>query len=61
MARLYGVPENHRVVVEELTEIRVKHEEELLHQNQKWWEIIYSATYGPIASHLELSCRLCNN
>ncbi|KIN01525.1 hypothetical protein OIDMADRAFT_54639 [Oidiodendron maius Zn] len=59
MARLYGVPENHRVVVEELTEIRVKHEEELLHQNQKWWEIFtaprmaYRITLGVVLQALQ--------
>lgn len=39
MIKLYGVPENHRVVAEELAEIKEKHQEELLHANQKWWEI----------------------
>lgn len=39
MTRLYGVSENHRVVAEELAEIKEKYEEELLHANQKWWEI----------------------
>jgi SP family sugar:H+ symporter-like MFS transporter len=39
MIKLYGVPENHRAVAEELAEIKEKYEEELLHANQKWWEI----------------------
>jgi SP family sugar:H+ symporter-like MFS transporter len=39
MTKLYGVSDNHRVVAEELAEIKEKHEEELLHQNQKWWEM----------------------
>lgn len=39
MTRLYGVSNNHRVVADELEEIKQKHEEELLHQNQKWWEM----------------------
>jgi SP family sugar:H+ symporter-like MFS transporter len=39
MSKLYGVPENHRVVVEELAEIKEKHEEELRHKDQKWWEM----------------------
>jgi SP family sugar:H+ symporter-like MFS transporter len=39
MAKLYGVPENHKVVVEELAEIREKHQEELSHKDQKWYEL----------------------
>jgi SP family sugar:H+ symporter-like MFS transporter len=39
MTRLYGVSDNHRVVAEELEEIKEKYEEELLHANQKWWEM----------------------
>lgn len=39
MIKLYGVPDNHRVVAEELAEIKEKHDEELLHSNQKGWEI----------------------
>ena len=39
MTKLYGVSDNHRVVAEELAEIKEKHEEEMLHQNQKWWEM----------------------
>jgi SP family sugar:H+ symporter-like MFS transporter len=39
MTKLYGVSDNHRIVAEELAEIKEKHEEELLHQNQKWWEM----------------------
>lgn len=39
MAKLYGVPVNHRVVVEELAEIREKHQEELGHKDQKWYEL----------------------
>jgi hypothetical protein len=33
------VSDNHRVVAEELAEIKEKHEEELQHANQKWWEM----------------------
>ena len=39
MTKLYGVSDNHRVVAEELAEIHEKHEEELLHKDQKWWEM----------------------
>jgi len=45
---------NHRVVVEELTEIRVKHEEELLPPESEVVGDIYSATYG--LSHHTWSC-----
>lgn len=31
MTKLYGVSDNHRVVAEELAEIKVKHDEEMLH------------------------------
>lgn len=41
MTRLYGVPDNHRVVAEELAEIKQKHEEELLHKDQTWWEMFH--------------------
>jgi SP family sugar:H+ symporter-like MFS transporter len=59
MAKLYGVPENHRVVVDELAEIRVKHEEDLEHQNQKWWELFtgprmaYRITLGVVLQALQ--------
>ena len=39
MTKLYGVSNNHRIVAEELAEIKQKHEEELLHKNSKWWEM----------------------
>lgn len=39
MVKLYGVSPDHRIVAEELAEIKVKHDEEMLHQNQKWYEI----------------------
>lgn len=39
MAKLYGVSENHRILVEELAEIKAKHEEELLHKGEKWWKM----------------------
>lgn len=39
MAKLYGVPETHRVVIEELAEIREKHHDELLCKDQKWWDM----------------------
>jgi MFS transporter, SP family, sugar:H+ symporter len=39
MVKLYGVSPDHRIVAEELAEIKAKHDDELLHQNQKWWEI----------------------
>jgi Sugar (and other) transporter len=39
MTKLYGVSDNHRVVAEELAEIKEKHEEELLHQGEKWWKM----------------------
>jgi SP family sugar:H+ symporter-like MFS transporter len=39
MTKLYGVSDNHRVVAEELAEIKEKHDEEMLHKDQKWWEI----------------------
>jgi len=39
MAKLYGVSGNHKVVVEELAEIREKHEEDLRHKDQKWYEL----------------------
>jgi MFS transporter, SP family, sugar:H+ symporter len=59
MAKLYGVPENHRVVVDELAEIRVKHEEDLEHQNQKWWKLFtgprmaYRITLGVVLQALQ--------
>lgn len=31
MTKLYGVSDNHRIVAEELAEIKVKHDEEVLH------------------------------
>lgn len=39
MTKLYGVPDNHRVVAEELAEIKQKHEEELLHKGESWWKM----------------------
>ncbi|KAH8802770.1 sugar porter family MFS transporter [Xylogone sp. PMI_703] len=39
MVKLYGVPENHRVIVEELVEIQQKYEEELSHKDQSWFEM----------------------
>jgi len=39
MTKLYGVSNNHRVVAEELAEIKQKHEEELLHQGEPWWKM----------------------
>ena len=39
MTKLYGVSDNHRIVAEELAEIKQKHDEELLHKNQKWYEM----------------------
>lgn len=39
MTKLYGVSDNHRVVAEELEEIKVKHEEELLYAHQSWWQM----------------------
>jgi SP family sugar:H+ symporter-like MFS transporter len=39
MSKLYGVPADHPVLVEELAEIKAKHEEELLHKDQKWYEM----------------------
>lgn len=39
MRKLYGVAADHPVLAEELAEIKAKHEEELLHRNQKWYEM----------------------
>ena len=39
MIKLYGVSDNHRVVAEELAEIKEKHEEELLHYGEPWWKM----------------------
>jgi SP family sugar:H+ symporter-like MFS transporter len=39
MSKLYGVSADHPFLIEELAEIRAKHEEELLHKNQKWYEM----------------------
>ncbi|KAH8800081.1 sugar transporter family protein [Hyaloscypha sp. PMI_1271] len=39
MIKLYGVSDNHRVVAEELAEIKEKHEEELLHQGEPFWRM----------------------
>ena len=39
MTKLYGVSDNHRVVAEELAEMKEKYDEEMLHQNSKWWEM----------------------
>jgi len=37
--KLYGVSPDHRIVAEELAEIKAKHDDEQLHLDQKWWEI----------------------
>ena len=39
MIKLYGVSENHRVVAEELAEIKEKHEEELLQSGEPWYRM----------------------
>ena len=39
MSKLYGVSDNHLIIAMELSEIKEKHEEELLHANTKWWEM----------------------
>lgn len=39
MVKLYGVPENHRVIAEELAEIKHKHDEDLANKNQSWFEM----------------------
>jgi SP family sugar:H+ symporter-like MFS transporter len=39
MVKLYGVSDNHRVVAEELAEIKEKHEEELVHLGEPWWKM----------------------
>ncbi|TVY49664.1 High-affinity glucose transporter [Lachnellula occidentalis] len=39
MVKLYGVSPDHRVVADELAEIKAKHDEDMLHKNQKWYEI----------------------
>jgi SP family sugar:H+ symporter-like MFS transporter len=39
MAKLYGVPDNHRILADELAEIKEKHDEDLLHAGEKWWKI----------------------
>lgn len=39
MTKLYGVSDNHRVVAEELAEIKQKHEEELLHKDAGYFEM----------------------
>ena len=39
MTKLYGVSDNHRVVAEELAEIKEKHEEELLHKGESWFKM----------------------
>jgi SP family sugar:H+ symporter-like MFS transporter len=39
MIKLYGVSDNHRVVAEELAEIKEKHQEELLHRGEPWWKM----------------------
>jgi len=46
-------------VANELAEIKAKHDEELLHQNQKWWEIFtgprmaYRITLGVVLQALQ--------
>jgi len=39
MTKLYGVSDNHRVVAEELAEIKEKNDEDMLHKDQRWWEM----------------------
>lgn len=39
MVKLYGVSPDHRVVAEELAEIKAKYDEDMLHKNQKWYEV----------------------
>lgn len=39
MTKLYGVSDNHRVVAEEMAEIKAKYEEELSHKDTKWYEM----------------------
>ncbi|KAL3424911.1 High-affinity fructose transporter ght6-like protein 1 [Phlyctema vagabunda] len=39
MVKLYGVPANHRIIAEELAEIKQKHDEELLNKNTTWLEM----------------------
>jgi len=59
MSKLYGVPGNHKVVVEELAEIREKHQEELRRKDQKWYELFtaprmaYKITVGVVLQALQ--------
>lgn len=39
MTKLYGVSDNHRIVAEELAEMKEKYDEEMLHKDSKWWEM----------------------
>ena len=39
MVKLYGVSPDHHIIAEELAEMKAKYDDEMLHQNQKWWEI----------------------
>jgi len=59
MAGLYGVPENHRVVVSELAEIQEKLEEETRYGHQKWYamfmgpRMMYRITLGVVLQALQ--------
>ncbi|KAI3156190.1 hypothetical protein DTO046C5_7980 [Penicillium roqueforti] len=39
MCKLYGVPHNHRVVAQEMADMKLKHEEELAHGKAHWQEV----------------------
>jgi SP family sugar:H+ symporter-like MFS transporter len=59
MVKLYGVSPDHPVVADELAEIKAKHDEEMLHQSQKWWELFtgprmaYRITLGVVLQALQ--------
>ncbi|KAI9733793.1 MAG: hexose transporter hxt1 [Claussenomyces sp. TS43310] len=59
MTKLYGVPNNHRVVELELAEIKVQHVEEQKNLNQKWYEMfkaprmMYRITLGVVLQALQ--------
>jgi SP family sugar:H+ symporter-like MFS transporter len=59
MTKLYGVSDNHRIVAEELAEIKEKHEEEVLHQNQKWWEMFTGRFHQDIDIDLKFLYTFC--
>ncbi|EEP77642.1 hypothetical protein UREG_02491 [Uncinocarpus reesii 1704] len=42
MMKLYGIPENHKVLHEELIEIQQKYEEDQATKDEKWWKIFYA-------------------